>query len=277
MYNNFLYNQNLYSRPFKSVSWWGGEWGWIDIIWFNWYNFSDIIISNIPDDYAWNSINLETYQLSTHGEWYWNWIIKNKTLTIKWWIVWENKSELERKIKKIKTNILCWESNLFLKRSDWILQTKAVVTNFSLPKESWTINSIAISVTFTVLDPFFYSLEKHELAFYWINSDFYTSLFYETGSHSAKVWLFVMFGSWTSVTSVDIMIWEKLIRVNESFIAWDILFLDWENIDVAKNWTYGIDWIWEIGELSFWENSIIVTANWNANYSVFIQYRDTYV
>ena len=82
MYNSFLYNTNLYCRPPKVGSWGGWWWGWIDVIWFNWYNFSDIIISNIPDDYAWNSLTLETYQLSTHGQGLWNWLIKNKTLSI---------------------------------------------------------------------------------------------------------------------------------------------------------------------------------------------------
>jgi uncharacterized membrane protein len=65
------------------------------------------------------------------------------------------------------------------------------------------------------------------LAYYWISSDFYTSLYYETGSHSAKVWVFVMFGSWSNVSKVSLLIWDKTVKVNESFVAWDILYLDW--------------------------------------------------
>ena len=86
-----------------------------------------------------------------------------------------------------------------------------------------------------------------------------------------------MFWRWSNCSSVSLLIGNKTVRVNESFVAWDILFLDWEKIDVAKNWRYGIDRVWEIWELEFWENPIIVNITGVANYSVFIQYRDTYV
>ena len=276
MYNSFLYNTTLYWTLSSTSSWWGSE-GWIELIWFNWYNFSDIIISNIPDDYAWHSLDISTYQLSTHGQGLWNWLIKNKTLSIEGRIVAENIGSLEEKINKIKTNLLQWESVLYLKRSDGILQTNAVVSSISIPRESWTVNAIEIKIVFTILDPFFYSVQRHELAYYWIQSDFYTSVFYETWSHAAKVWIFIMFWSWSSVTDASILIWNKTVQINESFTAWDILFLNWEKVDVAKNWRYGIDWNWEFWELNFWENPIIVNATWVANYSVFIQYRDTYV
>ena len=277
MYNTFLYNTTLYWTLSRNKGWGGWWWGWVDIIGFNWYNFSDIIISNIPDDYAWHSISVETYQLSTHGQGLWNWLIKNKTLSINGRIVAENQVQLEDKIKKIKTNLLQWQSVLYLKRASEILQTTAVVSRISIPRETWTVNAIEIEIIFTILDPFFYSVQRHELAYYWISSDFYTSLFYETWSHSAKVWVFVMFGSWTNVSKVSLLIWDKTVKVNESFVAWDILYLDWENVDVAKNGRYGIDRYWEVWELTFWENPIIINATWVANYSVFIQYRDTYV
>ena len=276
MYNSFLYNTNLYCKPPKTSSW-GGWWWGIELIWFNWYNFSDIIISNIPNDYDWNSLSVETYQLSTHGQGLWNWLIKNKSLTIKGRIIAENQLQLEEKITRIKTSLLQWQSVLYLKRGIWILQTTAVVSGIAIPRETWTVNAIEIEINFTILDPFFYSVERHELAYYWINSDFYTSLFYETWSHSAKVGIFVMFWNWSNVTDTSILIWNKSIHVNENFRVWDILYLDWENTDVAKNWRYGIDRYWEIWELTFWENPIIINTTWVAKYSVFIQYRDTYV
>ena len=52
---------------------------------------------------------------------------------------------------------------LYLKKENSIIQTKAVVSDFSLPRESWSINSLQISITFKILDPFFYSLKQKEL------------------------------------------------------------------------------------------------------------------
>lgn len=277
MYNSFLFNTTLYGSLSTTAS---GGWWWdvsFKIIAFNNYDFSDIIISNIPDDYEWIKLDIQNYELSSHGQGLWNWLIKNKSIKIEGLIVAENAVSLEAKINRIKSKLLQWESLLYVKRESWILQTKAVVTNISIPRENRTINTVSISVTFWILDPFMYSLEKHELAYYWISWNFYTSIFYETGSHEANPVIFVMFGNWTNAHDVQITIWEKIVKINWNMIAWDILSLDWEKVDVAKNGSFGIDRVWEFWELEFWENPIEIKCTWMANYSVFIQYRDTYV
>ena len=277
MYNSFLFNTTLYWSLWTS-SWWG--WWWdvsFKVIAFNNYDFSDIIISNIPDDYEWIRLDVQSYELSSHGQGLWNRLIKNKTIQIEGRIVAENAVSLETKINKIKSKLLQWESLLYVKRAEWILQTKAIVTGISIPRETRTVNTISISVTFTILDPFMYSLEKHELAYYWISWNFYTSIFYETWSHEANPVIFIMFGNWTNASNLQITIWQKKVQINWTQTSWDIISLDWEKVDVAKNWSYWIDWVWEFGELNFWENPIEIKCTWTANYSVFIQYRDTYV
>jgi hypothetical protein len=55
---------------------------------------------------------------------------------------------------------------LYLKRASEILQTTAVVSRISIPRETWTVNAIEIEIIFTILDPFFYSVQRHELAYY---------------------------------------------------------------------------------------------------------------
>ena len=277
MYNSFLFNTTLYWSLWTS-SWWG--WWWdvsFKVIAFNNYDFSDIIISNIPDDYEWIRLDVQSYELSSHGQGLWNRLIKNKTIQIEGRIVAENAVSLEAKINKIKSKLLQWESLLYVKRAEWILQTKAIVTGISIPRETRTVNTISISVTFWILDPFMYSLEKHELAYYWISWNFYTSIFYETWSHEANPVIFIMFGNWTNANNLQVTIWQKKVQINWTQTSWDIISLDWEKVDVAKNWSYWIDWVWEFGELNFWENPIEIKCTWTANYSVFIQYRDTYV
>ena len=277
MYNSFLFNTTLYWSLWTS-SWWG--WWWdvsFKVIAFNNYDFSDIIISNIPDDYEWIRLDVQSYELSSHGQGLWNRLIKNKTIQIEGRIVAENAVSLEAKINRIKSKLLQWESLLYVKRAEWILQTKAIVTGISIPRETRTVNTISISVTFTILDPFMYSLEKHELAYYWISWNFYTSIFYETWSHDANPVIFIMFWNWTNANNLQVTIWQKKVQINWTQTSWDIISLDWEKVDVAKNWSYWIDWVWEFGELNFWENPIEIKCTWTANYSVFIQYRDTYV
>ena len=277
MYNSFLFNTTLYWSLSTTAS---GGWWWdvsFKVIAFNNYDFSDIIISNIPDDYEWIRLDIQSYELSSHGQGLWNRLIKNKTIQIGGRIVAENAVSLEAKINRIKSKLLQWESLLYVKRAEWILQTKAIVTGISIPRETRTVNTISISVTFTILDPFMYSLEKHELAYYWISWNFYTSIFYETWSHEANPVIFIMFWNWTNANNLQVTIWQKKVQINWTQTSWDIISLDWEKVDVAKNWSYWIDWVWEFGELNFWENPIEIKCIWTANYSVFIQYRDTYV
>ena len=134
MYNSFLFNTTLYGSLSTTAS---GGWWWdvsFKIIAFNNYDFSDIIISNIPDDYEWISLNIQPYELSSHGQGLWNRLIKNKSLKIEGRIVAENQVLLESKINKIKSKLLQWESLLYVKRASETLQTKAVVSGISIPR-----------------------------------------------------------------------------------------------------------------------------------------------
>ena len=270
LYSSFLYWSNTIRKTKENLF-------DIDLIWFNWYDFSDIIISNIPDSYDNNTLDLQTYERSTHGQWLSNWLIKDKTLTISWWLLAENSSELDAKIRRIKANLLNWEWMLYLKKENSIIQTKAVVSDFSLPRESWSINSLQISITFKILDPFFYSLKQKELWYFDVNSNLNATLLYSSWTHDAKPSVFISFKEAFNVNQVILKINDKTLIVNEIIKTWDSLSINAEKLDVAKNWKYWIDWLWEFWELKTWENTISISFNWEFNTEIFIKYRDTYV
>lgn len=270
LYSLFLYWSNTIRKTTENLF-------DIDLIWFNWYDFSDIIISNIPDSYDKNSIDLQTYERSTHGQWLSNWLIKDKTLTISWWLLAENSSELDAKIRRIKANLLNWEWMLYIKKENSIIQTKAVVSDFSLPRESWSINSLQISITFKILDSFFYSLKQKELWYFDVNSNLNATLLYSSWTHDAKPSVFISFKEAFNVNQVILKINDKTLIVNEIIKTWDSLSINAEKLDVAKNWKYWIDWLWEFWELKTWENTISISFNWEFNTEIFIKYRDTYV
>jgi len=270
LYSSFLYWSNTIRKTTENLF-------DIDLIWFNWYDFSDIIISNIPDSYDKNSIDIQTFNLSTHWQWFSNWLIKDKTLTIEWWLLANSLSELEEKIRRIKTNLLAWEWVLYLKKENWILQTKALVSNLSLPRERRAINSVQISITFKILDPFFYSLKQKEVWYFDVNSNLNATLLYSSWTHDAKPSVFISFKEALNVNQVILKINDKTLIVNEAIKTWDSLSINAEKLDVAKNWKYWIDWLWEFWELKTWENTISISFNWEFNTEIFIKYRDTYV
>ena len=270
LYSLFLYWSNTIRKTTENLF-------DIDLIWFNWYDFSDIIISNIPDCYDKNSIDIQIFNLSTHWQWFSNRLIKDKTLTIEWWILADTTSELEEKIRRIKANLLVWEWVLYLKKGNWILQTKALLSNLSLPRERRTINSVQISITFKILDPFFYSLKQKELWYFDVNSNLNATLLYSSWTHDAKPSVFISFKEAFNVNQVILKINDKTLIVNDVIKTWDSLSINAEKLDVAKNWKYWIDWLWEFWELKTWENTISISFNWEFNTEIFIKYRDTYV
>ncbi len=249
----------------------------IELIWFNSYTFSDIIISNIPDTYDKNTIDIQTYEHSSHGLGLSNWLIRDKTITINWRILAENENELEKKIKRIKANLLTGNWTLYLKKSDWILQTKASVTKLEIPRESWTINSVNITIIFKILDPFFYSTKMNEIWYFNINKNLTTTLLYNEWTHNAKPSVFISFKEAQYTNQILLSInWKKLL-INQKIKAWDSISINAEKLDVAKNGKYWIDWIWEFWELQTWENEINIEIDWEFNTEIFLKRRNTYI
>ena len=249
----------------------------IELIWFNSYTFSDIIISNIPDTYDKNTIDIQTYEHSSHWLGLSNWLIRDKTITINWRILAENENELEKKIKRIKANLLTWNWTLYLKKSDWILQTKASVTKLEIPRESWTINSVNITIIFKILDPFFYSTKMNEIWYFNINKNLTTTLLYNEWTHNTKPSVFISFKEAQYTNQILLSInWKKLL-INQRIKAWDSISINAEKLDVAKNGKYWIDWIWEFWELQTWENEINIEIDWEFNTEIFLKRRNTYI
>lgn len=249
----------------------------IELIWFNTYTFSDIIISNIPDTYDKNTIDIQTYEHSSHWLGLSNWLIRDKTITINWRILAENENELEKKIKRIKANLLTGNWTLYLKKSDWILQTKASVTKLEIPRESWTINSVNITIIFKILDPFFYSTKMNEIWYFNINKNLTTTLLYNEWTHNAKPSVFISFKEAQYTNQILLSInWKKLL-INQRIKAWDSISINAEKLDVAKNGKYWIDWIWEFWELQTWENEINIEIDWEFNTEIFLKRRNTYI
>jgi len=274
MYNNFLYWTHPYGVNIIS-----SDNGWsfaFNTLYFNGYNFSDLIISNIPDSYDGDNFDISTYSLTTHGEGLGKRLIKNRTLTVTWYLIAENQEELEKKIISLKGNILCWESVLYLKRKFGKIKTKAVVSSLSIPRKYRTVNAVEVQIVFKILDPFFYWLKLNEVSYQNINSEFNTLVSYTSWSHASRVALLILFSSAT-VSKVAVSIGEKTLYVNESITDGDTLVIDGERLDVALNWVYGCDWDWEFGELAIWETAININFEWEFLAEIFIQYKDTYV
>ena len=260
-----------------TTSKWASISSMINKIKFNDYNFSDIIISNIPDDFDWSSIDVQTYDLTTHGQGLANWLIKDKTLTINGRIIAKDEEDLERKINRVKANLMQNEWTLYIERKIWILKTKASISWISIPRNSRTINTVEITIVFKILDPFLYSEELSEIAIYGVDKRLYKTVQYSEGSQATKPSISISFNSASSVDKILIQINKKFIQINHSINPGDIIDINASKLDVWINWKYWVDWIGEFGELEFWNNEVVIDIDWKFSADIYIKYYNTYV
>ena len=195
MFGKILYGQALYGSNQKSRS------GNVQVgqIWFWDYDFSDILISEIPNSYEGNEFDLQTYQLTTHGQGLSNWLIKAKKFTVKGRIQAQDQENLEKKINFIKAKLLSGEKNLYFRQKGWLLKTKAAVSELSIPRKSRTINTAEIQITFFIPIPFWVATNGVEYEtiiggifrigtyiFFLIYNFFFSSIFTQNNSIMAR-------------------------------------------------------------------------------------------
>lgn len=273
MFGKILYGQALYGSNQKSSS------GNVQVgqIWFWDYDFSDILISEIPNSYEGNEFDLQTYQLTTHGQGLSNWLIKGKRFTVKGRIQAQDQEILEKKINFIKAKLLSGEKNLYFRRKGWLLKTKAAVSELSIPRKSRTINTAEIQITFFIPIPFWVATNGVEKVYSWINGLFNATIEYERGSSPSTPTVTLIFNQARDVNKITLTLWGKELIINHLIKTGDSVEINSELLDVAVNWEWGKDRNWEFWQLMRWENMLTIAINGQYETEVFIQYADTYV
>lgn len=249
----------------------------IETMEFGGYDFSDIIISNIPDSYAGNDFAIQYYHTATHGQGLNSWHIKGKKFTMQWRIRAESASSLEKTIDRIKAYLLKGKQTLSIVREYGVIQTQALVSSLSIPREQRTVNAVPINIGFDIFSPFWYGIEKTEKGFSGITSVFNELIPYYNGSYPTTPIIYITFNEASWVDTIHYELNNKIVSITTPISAGTVICIDGEKINVTKDGTHTIDWHGEFGELPIGERPIKITMNWSFSAEIFIVYKNCYV
>lgn len=249
----------------------------IEHIGFGEYDFGDIIIRNIPNSYDGHQFEVQKYPLTTHGQGLSNWSIKGKTLTIEGWILADNQLEFEKRVDRIKSQLLRGKQKLTIKRSYGLVSTEAVVAQLSIPRSQRTINATEIRIVFEIMDPFWYGVETTEVGFGDVVSDFETTLSYREGAFATKPTISIAFHQAEGVDRIRYTLAGKTVTITTTIKQGDFLMINGDKLSIAQNGVRGVDWIGEFGELNIGEQPLKLEINGNYRAEVFIAYKNCYV
>ena len=275
MFNNFVFNWWVFNN--------------IDILWnanppqddivYNgyWLQNANITVSNISYD-NWHSVDSETFNNPLTDLWWeLNYFFRTKTISLNWYIKSDTAENLNIAIDTFKK--VLWENNKDLDiKVNWnIRRAKASCINMDslFDRQHYNITFLNFSITFRVVSEFFKELQRQTQSLLW-----YTWTFTEEIVNRWTVKTNPMFGillnSATSVTSINITMWNNSITVLDTYSASDVIQIDCQNKTVKIN-SIEVDYTWTFPILEVWVNSYTFTIDWTVNFDLNLSYFNNYL
>lgn len=251
-----------------------GEWQQVqlrsltDKIIFNWYNLSDCVSkfwnSSSHDDVK---VNVSTYNAPrTNGGGVLGYYINQKDFTITLALKADDENALNDLLDEIKSKMLYQEWKLQLNYNGSFRSIICNVTNISFNRD----RSVKDIIGNCVID--FLSMEnfiaEDPIAWYEIWATAWT-IALDINNIGIRCWLniYVVFTWYTTSSLVtlnrtDKRTWVALSQIVwYGFSSWDILVIDWINMEVSVNGTK--EWyLWPFMELENWSNIANLVINW---------------
>lgn len=274
LYANALYGATRFAHRWSRSNEFSGTNGGLK---FGTYAFDDVIISNIPNDYDDIALDVNYYKIAGNGKGLSSWNIKDKTLTIQWRIIAKDQSDLEKKIDRLKSQLLKGMKILQIKRTYGFIQTQAVVSQLKLPRSSRTIDAIPVHIVFDIFDPFRVGLKATQHTYTDISWPLQTTLVYKDGTHPSQPIIYLHFSQAENVQKIRYKLRQKMVTVYTSVQAWDLICIDGERLNISKNGVRGIQWDWEFADLPLGEHPLEIMIDGNYTAEIFIVYKNYYV
>jgi len=183
-----------------------------------------------------------------------------KNIKITWSIKTTTREELLNELIKIR-----WQAQnqyLVIKENGKHYKLKWVF-NFEPIENHYNITFIRYEFNF---ESYEYLQDYNTLTKYWT----YTEpkfVFSNWWIKTSKFWIVILSNSLFIPTITVKINWYSL-TINESFTAWDVLFIDWYTPTITKNWDL-IDFTWEIPFLEPWYNEIEIIQNGYIDYLIY--------
>lgn len=187
--------------------------------------------------------------------------LRGWTITFNLTIKGATKQELMQKIDDLRSELF-EENQVFYFEINWVKRKVIVKCVWNpLNFNNYNITFLKTSITLEY-DDFFLNLSKSNVVFTNKTANFSANIDNEWTQRS-ELEIYYVFAAWTNLTQVEIVDWENVFSVDETFIEWDVLKIDWLAKKVTKNWVV-VDFGWEL----LWIENEWTTLEFNFTWTV---------
>lgn len=276
MFNWIYFNQQTFNWPAQ------GSEPFTDTLQYNSYNFpnTNFRLTKISGLDGTENIKLNAFDIAQgNGEGFSSYLLKRKPITVEWVIKADTVAGLEDAIIALKAKMLKGNKTLKYNMEDGTtLVTTASCTSIAIPRDYYHLTFVPVTLTFTVLDPFFYSQTTQEASYLNKSANFSAIVVNSGWSFEAEPMIYFYF--WTGIAGiwqVSVTIWDTTITVNEAIGDGDVLLIDGKNKEVKINDVGGKDYEWTFPVLDIGANALSISTDdptWNAD--IYVTRYDTY-
>ena len=251
---------------------------WYDDIVFNWFWLQNtsfittkINFRNMP------KINLLTYD-NPKNDWWWvlDRFYKQRTIQIKWHIIWEDAEDIENKIDSLKKalSVKTWYLDF---KVNWVYRRiLCSLTNSDIiDREHYDIEHWKFSLTFTALDPFRSEKTWSDASFTSVNAEINEDITNSWSEYSNPI-INILVNSASSTNQIKVKIWDNEIVIDNTITTWDVVEINTAKKDCTINWN-SVDFSWKFPRLEAWLNLLTVKSNWTYNYDIAVLFSKNYL
>lgn len=270
MYNFYPYNSQAYNYTQIPVSLTQ------DSIVFDGYSLqsASIITSRIDYDNQWN-IELNSFNFPrADGGGVLSKYYRGRTITLDCTIKSDTRANFEALLDMTKKALRKTEWYLEIKVWDEIRRIKATLSKFDPGRQHYNITFARVSIEFTAVEPFFYTIWKQSFEFLWVTWTI-TEDVDNAWSVESLPTFYIIGTTGANMTSIALTYGGKTMTIPTTIVANDVLIIDSEEKEVKKNGN-PIDYTWFFPVFTAWSSqftlaptgtvAIDVTLLMNKNY-----------
>ena len=188
---------------------------------------------------------------------------RGRTITLKGIIKKDTSTDFNDFIDEVKKSLRATEGLLEIMVNGEIRQIKATVTDLSYNRNHYNITFSPISVTFTAVEPFFYSKTLQSLSVLGKTAT-YTEEMQNDGGADSNPTVYFVFWAGTTVSAIKFTDPQsRQLTITTSLTNGDIIIIDSVDKVVTKNGTE-IDYTGAFPIFAPWSNTFIVTITGTA-------------
>lgn len=207
-----------------------------------------------------------------------------------WWVVWHFRETRRLELDLIIKGETVEEYRNYLdafkqqvSETEWYFNVKYVddevrrckmsITRFRRTRFIWQTSG-QFRMTLESLEPDWTAKDSDSQVIRWVTGDIQASID-NKWSQPTRLSSYLIFGVWTSVTALTILVNGIWFSLGESFSDWDVLFIDHQNFEVKKNGVV-IDYNGALPILDRWINIINYEFTWSVDVDITNVYNKVY-